>query len=130
MDKKWPNVPWDSRTYYYYNGEGQLVYPGPDGATYSSVRLENFRDGMEDYEYLYKLRELLDKADNSGDVQEMNSFRQLLKPEDYLLIKNPRKIKVTLENTLRYPDQPERILETRQKIAQAIEELQRRSKTN
>jgi hypothetical protein len=49
MDQKWPNVPWDSRTYYYFNGEGQLVYPGPDGVPYSSVRLENFRDGMEDY---------------------------------------------------------------------------------
>jgi len=127
MDHKWPYIPWDYRTYYYYNGEGQLVYPGPGGVVYSSIRLENFRDGMEDYEYLCKLRELLLAAYNNQDNPEMNEFRQLLKPEDYLLIKNPRKIKVTLENTLRYPDQPEKILETREKIAEAIEKLQNKN---
>jgi hypothetical protein len=122
MEQKWPNIPWDSRTYYYYNGEGQLVYPGPEGATYSSIRLENFRDSMEDYEYLYLLNELL--AANNQDDPEINGYRQLLNPEEYLLIKNPRKIKVTLENTIRYPDQPEKILEYKEKIALAIEKLQ------
>jgi hypothetical protein len=126
MTEKWPNVPWDSRTYYYFNGEGQLLYPGPDGVPYSSIRLENFRDGMDDYEYLFRLRELLAKyKDNTSDAT-LNEYRQLLNPEEYLLYKYPRKIKVTLENTLRYPDQPERILETRQKIALAIEDLQNR----
>jgi hypothetical protein len=56
----------------------------------------------------------------------LNEYRQLLNPEEYLLYKYPRKIKVTLENTLRYPDQPERILDTRQKIAEAIEDLENR----
>lgn len=123
MHKKWPNVPWDSRTYYYFNGEGQLVYPGPDGAVYPSIRLENFRDGMEDYEYLVKLKELLLKYDGNTSDPEINEFRQLLNPENYLLYKYPRKIKVTLENTLRYPDQPELILERRNMIANAIEKL-------
>jgi hypothetical protein len=125
MNQKWPNVPWDSRTYHYFNGEGQLVYPGPEGEIYSSIRLENFREGMEDYEYLFKLRELLSKFGNDTTHIELNEYRQLLNPGDYLLYKYPRKIKVTLENTLRYPDQPERILETRQKIAMAIEQLQK-----
>ena len=130
MSEKWPNVPWDSRTYYYFNGEGQLVYPGPDSVPYSSIRLENFRDGMDDYEYLFRLRELLVKyKDNTSDAM-LNEYRQLLNPEEYLLYKYPRKIKVTLENTLRYPDQPERILDIRQKIALAIEDLQLRSKIN
>lgn len=125
MNQKWPNIPWDYRTYYYFNGEGHLVYPGPDGATYSSIRLENFRDGMEDYEYLFRLRELISKVGYDSTNTVLNEYRQLLSPEDYLLYKYPRKIKVTLENTLRYPDQPERILDTRQKIALAIEQLQK-----
>ena len=125
MGQKWPNIPWDSRTYYYYNGEGQLIYPGPDGMPYSSIRLENFRDGMEDYEYLFRLRELLSKFANDTTNTGLNNYRQLLYPEEYLLYKYPRKIKVTLENTLRYPDQPERILDIRWKIAQAIEQLQK-----
>jgi hypothetical protein len=128
MDQKWPNIPWDSRTYYYFNGEGQLVYPGPEGDIYSSVRLENFRDGMDDYEYLYILRELLKKYDVNDSYPELKSYRQLLYPEDYLLQKYTREIKRTLENTLRYPEQPEKILETREKIAMAIEQLQLKSK--
>ena len=116
---------WDSRTYYYFNGEGQLIYPGPGGSPYSSVRLENFRDGMEDYEYLFRLKELLSKYEGINTDPEINEFRQLLYPEDYLLYKYPRKIKVTLENTMRYPDQPERILDAKHKIAQAIEKLQK-----
>jgi hypothetical protein len=128
MDQKWPNVPWDSRTYFYFNGEGQLVYPGPEGEIYSSVRLENFRDGMDDYEYLYKLKELLSKYEGNMTDPELKSYRQLLYPEDYLLHKYPREIKRTLENTLRYPDQPEKILDTREKIAKAIEQLQMKSK--
>jgi hypothetical protein len=81
---------------------------------------------MDDYEYLFRLRELLEKyKDNTSDVT-LNEYRQLLNPEEYLLYKYPRKIKVTLENTIRYPDQPERILETRHQIALAIEDLQKR----
>lgn len=126
MDQKWPSVPWDSRSIYYMNGDGQLVYPGPEGIPLPSIRLENFRDGMEDYEYLFRLRELLEKyKDNTTDAT-LNEYRQLLNPETYLLYKYPRKIKVTLEHTLRYPDQPERVLETRQQIAMAIEDLQSR----
>jgi len=124
MDQKWPNVPWDSRTYHYFNGEGQLVYPGVDGFPYSSIRLENFRDGMEDYEYLHRLRELL-SAYKETDDPGINAYRQLLNPENYLLLKYPRSLKETLENTLRFPDQPEKILETRMKIGAAIEELQK-----
>jgi hypothetical protein len=125
MSQKWPNVPWDSRTYFNFNGEGQLVYPGPDGVPYSSIRLENFRDGMEDYEYLFRLKGLLSKSGNDNANSELNGYRQLLLPETYLLHKYPREIKTTLEHTLRYADRPEVILETRLKIARAIEQLQK-----
>ncbi len=125
MSEKWPNVPWDSRSHEYFDGEGQLIYPGVDGITYSSIRLENFRESMEDYEYLYKLKELLSGFDKDTQDPKLNAYRQLLNAEDYLLYKYPKDIKATLENTLRYPDQPERILEARYKIAKAIEDLQK-----
>jgi hypothetical protein len=125
MDQKWPNVAWDSRTYHYFNGEGQLIYPGPEGNPYSSIRLENFRDGMEDYEYLYRLKELLAGYDKDTGDPKINSYRQLLNAEDYLLYKYPKSVKETLEHTLQYPDQPERILESRNKIARAIEDLKK-----
>jgi len=44
------------------NGDGLLVYPGPDLTPWSSIRLEIVRDGIEDYEYLALLRRLIARA--------------------------------------------------------------------
>jgi len=53
----------------YPNGDGFLIYPGPpigyDGLV-SSIRLENAREGVEDYEYLYLLRSLIERAETAG----------------------------------------------------------------
>ncbi len=124
LPEKWPNVPWDARSIGAFSGEGQLVYPGPNGQPWPSLRLEIFRDSMEDYEYLYRLRELLNSSGEKIAPVELARIRQLLAPEQYLLIKYPREVKTTLENTIRFPDQPERFLEARTAIAQAIERLQ------
>jgi len=51
--KRWPNRPWFPVGW----GDGYLIYPGPDGRPLSSIRLEAIRDGLEDYEYLYLLRQ-------------------------------------------------------------------------
>ncbi len=59
---KWPEVPWDPNTFGRYNGDGYLLYPGPGGVPYPSIRLKSLRDGFEDYEYLWLLRELVQKA--------------------------------------------------------------------
>ena len=45
-----------------YYGVGELVFPGIDGPI-ASLRLANFRDGIEDYEYLWML------ADKVGDIE-------------------------------------------------------------
>ncbi len=53
--KKWPNVPWHDAG---WNGDGYLLYPGPDGPL-TSLRLEIVRDGVEDYDALRLLADLL-----------------------------------------------------------------------
>lgn len=45
-----------------FNGEGYLAYPGPNGRPLASIRLENFRDGLEDYAYWLLLRDKLNAA--------------------------------------------------------------------
>ena len=60
---KWPDETWDTADMATYkdfkvNGDGWLVYPWHDWTPLPSVRLENIRDGIEDYEYLYRLREV------------------------------------------------------------------------
>lgn len=46
-----PRCDWDPRSYRNSNGDGCLYYPGEDGPL-ATVRLENIRDGLEDYELL------------------------------------------------------------------------------
>lgn len=59
-EERWPDVPWITwNRQTGHNGDGYLIYPGPDGTPIGSVRFEMVRDGIEDYEYFYRLRELL-----------------------------------------------------------------------
>ena len=55
---KGPLTDWDPRSFNDYNGDGSVFCAGPDGPL-STIRLENIRDGLEDYEYLWMLRRAL-----------------------------------------------------------------------
>lgn len=53
--------------------DGLLVYPTDDHRFFSSLRLESFRDGMEDQEYLFLL-EKLDPGNAMLDVPVVNAI--------------------------------------------------------
>lgn len=83
---KWPKVPWVANSFENYNGDGYLTYPGESGRPYSSIRFEAFRDGLEDYEYLWTLNDLLVKAEAAkksgpaiGAARELLSIDELVK---------------------------------------------------
>jgi len=59
--KRWPEVPWNTFTYDHTNGDGHLFYPGPNRTLISCQRLENIRDGIEDYELLHELETATDE---------------------------------------------------------------------
>jgi len=68
---RWPASPWHCHSFDHTNGDGQLCYPGPDGHPAASVRLENIRDGIEDWEALYLLEgavELLKRLIAAGEM--------------------------------------------------------------
>jgi len=53
----WKVNPWqDTLTYPGGNGDGSLIYPGPDGPV-NSIRFELNRDGIEDYDMLVMFRD-------------------------------------------------------------------------
>lgn len=56
-DQRWPQVPWNPARGGVRNGEVGRLYPGPDATPLPSIRLENMRDGIEDYDYLWLLRD-------------------------------------------------------------------------
>ena len=49
---------WNPASYKNNNGDGSIMCAGPDGPV-ATIRLENIRDGIEDYEYYVLLRRLL-----------------------------------------------------------------------
>ncbi len=46
-----PFTTWDPRSWTSYHGDGSWTCVGPDGTPLPTMRLENFRDGLEDYAY-------------------------------------------------------------------------------
>ena len=47
-----PFTDWDPRSWTTYHGDGSWTCVGPDGTPLPTIRLENFRDGLEDYAYV------------------------------------------------------------------------------
>lgn len=54
-------------------GDGSLFCPGPDGPL-STIRMENLRDGFEDYEYLWTLRDLVRQLRDRPATPKINRF--------------------------------------------------------
>jgi len=63
--RRWPDKPFTPWGWGNTNGDGMLYYPGPNGA-FSSVRFENIRDGIEDWESHYVLRDYLQALEAKG----------------------------------------------------------------
>jgi hypothetical protein len=110
---KWPKVPWIANAFGRYNGDGYLVYPGEDGRPYSSLRFEALRDGLEDYEYLWTLNDLLTKAEAAGrSGPPFEAARRLLTIDDLV------------KETGAYDTEAARYTAYRAKLAEAIVEIQ------
>lgn len=61
-----PYTDWIAQSFPGYNGDGSWTYPGPDGTPLGSIRLENFRDGLEDFAYVKLLEEKFAAAEKIG----------------------------------------------------------------
>ncbi len=120
----------------YPNGDGFLIYPGrglsqfsprengtvPLPNLVSSIRLENAREGVEDYEYLYRLKSLVDQAKETGrDVSKAEAALEAAAQ----LVEIPNAGGRYSSKIL--PD-PEKLLQARFQIGQAIETLSTQEK--
>jgi hypothetical protein len=107
------------------HGDGRFLYPpGRDpnkaiepilDSPVNSVRWENLRDGMEDYEYFWLLSKHIERIEKKHPNHPL-----LKKPENSLII--PANISANLTN---FTTDPRLILQHRQQIAKMIEELQK-----
>ncbi len=54
-----PYTDWTARSWTTYHGDGAWTCVGPDGSPLPTQRLENFRDGLEDFAYVRLLEDLV-----------------------------------------------------------------------
>lgn len=113
----------------YPNGDGFLAYPGAPvsqpraesrGGPVSSVRLEQAREGVEDYECLYLLRDLVARAQAAGE-DTTSAQAAMQKANDLVDIPNAG----GRYSTKILPD-PEAVFRAKEAVARAIEELRAR----
>lgn len=103
-----PYTDWNAHSHPGRNGDGNWTYPGPDGTPLASIRLENFRDGLEDYAYVKILEEKLSKADPKS--QWAANTRAALKV--------PKELVADLKN---YANDPQHLYVWRSRLAELIE---------
>jgi len=68
-----PFTDWDPRSWTTYHGDGSWTCVGPDGTPLPTIRLENFRDGLEDYAYFRLLEETVAKVEASPERRAQKS---------------------------------------------------------
>ncbi|MCC6795069.1 MAG: DUF4091 domain-containing protein [Candidatus Hydrogenedentes bacterium] len=94
------------------NGDGFLLYPGPNGPV-NSMRWEIIRDGVEDYDYLVIFRELMKKAEQSNNAALLQKVQAAYNLKD------------VVPDLVTYPRDPNVLIAKREAIAKAIVEMQR-----
>ncbi len=77
---RWPASTWSDGK---EKGSGTLIYPGPDFTIIPGMRLANVRKGLEDYEYLALLADLLGqlKQPSHTDLRHRLQTALVLEPE-------------------------------------------------
>jgi predicted MPP superfamily phosphohydrolase len=112
----WKQDPWKNPATFAndQNGNGVLYYPSVDGPV-PSIRLEVLRDGIEDYEYLHLLGQLLEEARARGVEPGLIAQAARLLTVDPALVESLRN----------YSKDPQVLLRQRDDIAFVIEKLQR-----
>ena len=117
---RWPQGEWKPWIFHarhgtrkYKNGMGNFVYPGADGRLLPSLRLENLRDGAEDYEYLKLL------AGGAARLRERRGAPELLARAEAAL-RVPAEVARAVND---YSSKPEHLLAWRSRMGAVLEEL-------
>ena len=110
-----PWIDWRPRTFDQWDGDGQWTYcGGPDLMPIPTLRLENFRDGLEDLWYVKLLEQKLNevesgkvKVESAGWLQRAKSA--LAVPDE--LARNAKEFSVNPEVIYRWRDEMADLIE-------------------
>ncbi len=108
-----PFTDWDPRSWTSYHGDGSWTCVGPGGTPLATIRLENFRDGLEDYAYHKLLGQMITEARASGTQsrQWLQKAQEALEVPDELV-----------QSAHAYSRDPAELYRWRDRMAEVIEE--------
>jgi hypothetical protein len=81
-----PFTHWDPRSWTTYNGDGSWTCVGADGTPLPTIRLENFRDGLEDYAYVLMLEKIVRQQEAKGDSLTAEAKQWLTEAQEALKV--------------------------------------------
>ena len=106
-----PYTDWNPASYYDNNGDGSIMCAGPDGPL-ATIRMENIRDGIEDYEYFWVLRREIDRLKAISGPEAYRALRQAESAE--------RIGDDLVRNLQSFSKSPEALYAKRRRVAEAI----------
>jgi|GEM_PF-3081964 len=108
-----PFTDWNPRSFSVFDGDGSWTCPGPDFTPLTTIRLENFRDGVEDYAYALLLeqavRQVEVSADRAARAEWLAEAKRLLAVPD-----------TVVRTTWEYTEDPAEVYRWRRGMAEAI----------
>lgn len=110
-----PFTDWDPRSWTAYHGDGSWTCVGPDGTPLPTIRLENFRDGLEDYAYYSILETTVAKVEASSTLRAHHA-EWLEKAKNLLVV--PEEV---VESLTKFTDDPSLLYNYRNSLAEVIE---------
>ncbi|MFP4499417.1 MAG: glycoside hydrolase domain-containing protein [Candidatus Hydrogenedentota bacterium] len=112
-----PFVDWNPASYRDYNGDGSLLCPGEGGRPLPTIRLENFRDGLEDYAYVRILEErIVAVEEHASRSDQAKAWLEQAKAA----LEVPRPV---VTNLREYTYDPTMVYAWRNRLAAAIESV-------
>jgi len=110
-----PFTDWDPRSWTTYHGDGSWTCAGPDGTPLPTIRLENFRDGLEDYAY-YRILEATVAKVEASLKRRAEHTKWLLQAKNLLMV--PEEL---VKSRTEFTNDPAEVYRYRDHVAAAIE---------
>lgn len=109
-----PFTDWDPRSWTTYHGDGSWTCVGPDGTPLATIRLENFRDGLEDFAYVRLLEQSIARVEASPALRQEKAA-WLRQAKSLLTVPNE-----VVESKTTFTADPQAIYRYRTALADAI----------
>ena len=117
-----PFTDWAPRSWTTFHGDGAWTCVGPDGTPVPTIRLENFRDGLEDFAYAKLLEaKLAARTGGTRSVASATDDAWVRKARELLAVPHD-----VMDTMTKYTDNPDAIYRWRDAMADLIESSDRR----